>query len=193
MSFSNFDDPHFFDDPEFDNDPDFADDEDLDDDFDIDIDIDDDEDSDIDIDLNFPIDSSIEDSHADLHDAMKEALMSSFNMDNLKETMNSVFGKRDELVSKIKESSSVTQSGNQTVVELKIPGYTRDQISVYFDKDTLNVEAIRQGGHQKMGGNSISQSRSQSVYRTSVYVKAMNNPTMEATYENDILKVTFTE
>lgn len=77
------------------------------------------------------------------------------------------------------------------VVEVNIPGFTKNEISVHFENDVLNIEAKHEEKSEETGKKEfIYRSRVHNEYSRQIRFENVDSTKIDASYENGVLKVT---
>lgn len=83
--------------------------------------------------------------------------------------------------------ADIFETDENMCIEMDLPGYTKDNITVEYNNGYLTVTAIKEAEDR----NYIHQERYYGEYSRSFYVGDINDSTVKASFENGILKIIY--
>lgn len=79
---------------------------------------------------------------------------------------------------------------NEYVVEVNVPGFSKEDINVSFDNDILSISAKRDEDGSEEEKNYIYRSRRHREYSRQIRFDNVDSSRIDAAYENGVLKIT---
>ncbi|KAF0226405.1 MAG: HSP20 family protein [Erysipelotrichaceae bacterium] len=87
------------------------------------------------------------------------------------------------------ERLDIYKEGNAMVVEVEIPGFNKEDISLDFNGDILTIKAQHKEERQEEKRHYVMRSRSLESYSRQLRIENIDSKAIEAAYEEGILKV----
>ncbi|MDD3821692.1 MAG: Hsp20/alpha crystallin family protein [Bacilli bacterium] len=86
--------------------------------------------------------------------------------------------------------TDIYEEDNNYVVEMDIPGFKKEDVTVDYDKGYLTIRAKKET-EVKEDKNYIKRERFYGEYKRSFYIGELDESSIKANFENGILKVAF--
>lgn len=96
----------------------------------------------------------------------------------------------DEFKESDKMKCDIYEKDNIYHIEADIPGFTKDDIKVEFNKGNLTITAEKSNDEEQEEKNYLRRERYYGKYQRTFYLGEINEEDAEATFLNGILKIT---
>lgn len=96
----------------------------------------------------------------------------------------------DEFKENDKMKCDIYEKDNIYHIEADIPGFTKDDIKVEFNKGNLTITAEKSNDEEQEEKNYLRRERYYGKYQRTFYLGEINEEEAEATFLNGILKIT---
>lgn len=96
----------------------------------------------------------------------------------------------DEFKESDKMKCDIYEKDNIYHIEADIPGFTKDDIKVEFNKGNLTITAEKSNDEEQEEKNYLRRERYYGKYQRTFYLGEINEEEAEATFLNGILKIT---
>ena len=96
----------------------------------------------------------------------------------------------DEFKENDKMKCDIYEKDNIYHIEADIPGFTKDDIKVEFNKGNLTITAEKSNDEEQEEKNYLRRERYYGKYQRTFYLGEINEEDAEATFLNGILKIT---
>lgn len=84
----------------------------------------------------------------------------------------------------------VYQENDNYIVEVDLPGFTKEDISIAYNNDLLTIRAQHAEETSDESKKYVYRSRSRSLFTRQIRFSNINSDAIEAKYDNGVLKVT---
>jgi len=87
------------------------------------------------------------------------------------------------------ERLDIYKEGDAMHVEVELPGYKKEEISLDYNQDILTIKAQHQEEKKEENKHYVMRSRSFESYHRQLHLENIDSKAIEANYEDGILKV----
>ncbi len=87
-------------------------------------------------------------------------------------------------------NTDVIDKGDNYLLEAELPGFSKENIKIDLDKDTLTITASRSEEKKEKNGKYIRQERRYNSYCRSFHIPGVKKEDISAVYNNGVLEIT---